>query len=852
MRRFVSLAVLLFFTVPFGASMVGCGSKTVTVFCNGGDSGPVVGQVKSITLSPAFATFGESIDFGQIGSALSATAVDCKGSQVSVNRYVFATTDMSFADINPSTGSVCGGTWNRNTGGGIPDYTLCTTPVNPPANTVAYVTATADGAVSNAIPVYVHPVVTSIVLGSPSPTASSFGVTGYSIGSASTTFTASSAPFIGSAVTLSGFPTSTFLNGQQVTVTSSATNSFTVATTFGKAVSTAPVTEAGTATSSSAVCLATSDPATNCCPVSTTAVLTAPAYTGTSCLSQRTSAQLTARAYQNGTVNPSDNLTCRIGHLQYSAQNSSVLTIDQNGVATAAQPGSTIITASIATSGSGGAAGFFSTCPPASIALAIPGTTATSQNVNVNTSQPLTATVVDTNNVVLTGINLTYVSTTPTTIPAGSGTVTPAFPGSATITAECLPPACNSAPISQAGVFGNGKTVTSNGIQITSPGTNATVLYIASTQSQYLLPVDFSTNQQGTLVKLPYVPNSMVLANDGGTLFLGSTTAMMSVSATNFQVTNTSLGAAGTVLSISPNSQTLVVTDPVRKTVSLVTATGSTETTTGGVGTSAQWSPDSSTVYITAQNNQLLVHSDYNGWYTIPTSVQYVDVATTIPSVGAFFATNTNITEARSYCPVTTVTPGTPPVATNIYDPVANDTAVQNDHLAATNDGNHILGATVSGGATLNDIAVTIPSSALRCSTAPTPVTFGTTFTQHPLVGAAATAITGVVPASNSALAFVTYTGTGGILPEYIPGTGAVVPVVLSGGATAPVAGVFSTDNTTFFTGTSGDNQVHLISVTGTTAADQPTKVIAPKLPDGNGNTVVPNLIAQRPKKSTT
>jgi len=64
------------------------------------------------------------------------------------------------------------------------------------------------------------------------------------------------------------------------------------------------------------------------------------------------------------------------------------------------------------------------------------------------------------------------------------------------------------------------------------------------------------------------------------------------------------------------------------------------------------------------------------------------------------------------------------------------------------------------------------------------------------------------------------------------------------------VAGVFITDNLTFFAGTTGDNQVHLITVNGTTATD--TSVIAPKLPDGNGNIVVPNLLVQRPKKATS
>jgi hypothetical protein len=112
-----------------------------------------------------------------------------------------------------------------------------------------------------------------------------------------------------------------------------------------------------------------------------------------------------------------------------------------------------------------------------------------------------------------------------------------------------------------------------------------------------------------------------------------------------------------------------------------------------------------------------------------------------------------------------------------------------------------------------------------------------------------------VLPASNSALAFVTYNGTSGNLPEYVPsagGGGVVSYVPLTGGAgLAPVSGVFSTDNKTFFAGTSGDNQVHLITVNGTSATD--TSVIAPKLPNTtNGNPAVPDLLVQHPKKATS
>jgi hypothetical protein len=333
----------------------------------------------------------------------------------------------------------------------------------------------------------------------------------------------------------------------------------------------------------------------------------------------------------------------------------------------------------------------------------------------------------------------------------------------------------------------------------------------------------------------------------------------MTVSALTNQIASSNQAIPGTVLSVSPDGATVVVTDPIRQTVSLVVG-GNATSTFGGVGTRAQWSPDSQTVYIAAANNQLLVHSVYNGWYSTPTTTQYVDVAVTVPSVGAFFATNTNVTEGRSYCATSTIAAtGNPPAVANVFYPVANDTTVQADRIAATTDGLHILGATVAPTPTVSDIVDNLsqnspklpgaqPDGPLACTTATSSVVFNTSATTHPLTGIAATSITGVDPASNSLLAFVTYTGTSGLLPEYIPGTGTVTTVPLSSGATAPVAGVFSTDNKTFYAGTTGDNQVHLITVTGTTATD--TSVIAPKLPDPNGNVVVPNLLVQRPKKT--
>jgi len=70
-------------------------------------------------------------------------------------------------------------------------------------------------------------------------------------------------------------------------------------------------------------------------------------------------------------------------------------------------------------------AGFFSTCPPASINLSIPGQPAGTSKVTVaiNNLQPLIATVIDTQGNPISGLSLEFNSTTPQTIPAAIGSV---------------------------------------------------------------------------------------------------------------------------------------------------------------------------------------------------------------------------------------------------------------------------------------------------------------------------------------------------------------------------------------------------------------------------------------------
>ena len=800
-RRCAGLALLLFFAIPFGLSVTGCGHKAAAPqFCYGGDSGPVVGQLTTITLNQSLAVQGESLNYGQIGPGLSATGTDCKGNSVSLSHIVYATTDMSIADINPASGQTCGGTWNRNTGGGIADYTTCTPPAASNRNKyLAYVTATSDGITSNAIPVYVHATVTGIVFGKSSA------------GSCST------------------------------------------------------------------------DPDTTCCPASPTTVKTAPYYDGSSCVSQNQLAQVAARVYTNNTTNPADNITCKAGHLAFTAEGASgIVSLDPNGVATAGQPGSVVLSAGLSNSANASTIGFFSTCAPASITLAPVGTTSNGPiSVALNNTQSFTATAIDTKGNPLTGLALEFESSSPQTIPASAaGSVTPAFPGAATITAVCQPPSCNPAPFSQLGYLGNGKPVTSNGIQVTTAGSSSTVLIVGSTQSQYIFPVDLTTGLAGALVKLPYVPNSMILSQDGSTLYMGSSGGLMTLSTSALATNSANQSVQGQVLSVSPDGSTLVTTDPSRNTVSLIATSsgGGVLATTNGVGTHAQWSPDSQTVYITTTGNTLLTHSSYTQWQSTPISGSgsadqtYSDVAVMVPAIGAYFAGSPS-TDGRTYCSLTTRVPGSgiPPTENNLFAPLADAQNLPAERVTATVDGNHILGASSTTG--VSDIFLNKPTSQViagqqpngpqSCTTVPEAQTvkFTTSTAAYPFAGIAPAQITGVDAASNSALAFITFNGSGNAkLPFYVPNSsspnGSLGYFSLStaqGTPQAPVAGVFSTDNLTFFVGTSGDNVVHQLAIKyPASGAPQITDAaqIVPQLPLASGSgTATPNLIVQRPKK---
>ena len=91
-----------------------------------------------------------------------------------------------------------------------------------------------------------------------------------------------------------------------------------------------------------------------------------------------------------------------------------------------------------------------------------------------------------------------------------------------------------------------------------------------------------------------------------------------------------------------------------------------------------------------------------------------------------------------------------------------------------------------------------------------------------------------------------------GLLPTYQPSAtagqpGTLTNVQLSGTAQAPIAGVFSPDETLFFVSTSGDNLVHFIDP----VALKDTQTINPNLTDANGKPVPAQMLAVKPRATT-
>jgi len=850
MRRLLTLLCLFGLALPAGISISGCTRNPAANYCNGEGYGLKVTDVAAITLQPQIA--GISLAYGQTQQVSTPTATTCKGTTVGINAssYSYGTTNNQLVDISPS-GNICAGTWNRNTGGGIADYTYCYYPDPLPSTgglpySIAYITATADSVTSNPVAVYVHAPITAVSLVGPTSClsqsqtaqldalayysdngtqslicqpAATATITGYSVISGVATLTASNSFVAGERVTFSGLSSATFLNGLTSTVLSTGLSNaqFEVAATASDAGFTV---DSGTATTT--------------------------------------------------TSNP----TCgsSIGTFSFSVGTSAVATINATtNVITAEQPGTTAIIATLAETAS--SAGYFSTCPPESISMTL-ANGSTKGVVTQGATQNLTTTITDTLGNSITGLALTYQSTNPIDISVSSGAITASYPGAASINAVCEPPSCNPAPINEIGLFGTGLPLSSNPVSIIVPGTASDYVWFAAPgQSQYFYSMQLLTGNPGSVVRLPYVPNSMVMDRLGNNLYFGSLYELIIYSTSTNSIIKQNANVPGVVLAVSPNNSYVLINDQTRDVFYIYNVSAGTTTSFSGLGAAAAWTPDSSTLYIADSaalggnhTNTMYVYNNNTGWSTYDLSVSdgAQSLAITIPSVGAYLAGPLSIV-AHTWCPSGTVGNN----ASMLFYPQSDAVNLQTSVLGATTDGAHILGAVPNGSSiNLSDIGVTIPATVCTgvgasapaqggtlssLSTSPTIISNSVSLNAGTNVDVSAVdqVVAGTEPTTASVttaapIAFITYNASSTAtaqLPYYLPlSTGSVgsvgyvtfnYPSTVTATATAPLAGAFSPDNSIFFVSTAGDNEIHFISIPANVSATAPTdsQQISPDLP---------------------
>jgi hypothetical protein len=402
------------------------------------------------------------------------------------------------------------------------------------------------------------------------------------------------------------------------------------------------------------------------------------------CMSQNQIRTLQATAFSGGI-----NITSQVGPFTWTqvdtnvAKITPIVTVTSYNVATnqataePSTPGQTQVIAS--------ASGAFSqpfnieTCPVQCIDLQVVSNG--SQNSGVTrfvadkgTSETIVATAVDVQGCIVPKPPLTWISSAPAALTAGSGTtgctagqtcaVTTTQPGSATITASCSPPTCNIGfplnpanfpapyipqpvyPITAISGLVTGATAATS-VLATSRDCSTDVLC-----SVAIYNVSTSTNLEGSAVQLPTPPNSLLYSAAGDKAYTGSDFGALAINPANLGSTTnpfSSLPAPGTtlgfvtgkVLAISPNGNFAAFSDTVSTpnqvyVVSTASPTPAVTPLNINSATAAAFSPDGLKVFILGNGgNTLYIYSPLQSLLP-PISLPTAATSVVFNSTGSF------------------------------------------------------------------------------------------------------------------------------------------------------------------------------------------------------------------------
>lgn len=423
------------------------------------------------------------------------------------------------------------------------------------------------------------------------------------------------------------------------------------------------------------------------------------------CVSQTQTLQYTATAFNGATP-----LTAaEVGGFNFAVGNPNVATIatadqpvgqpNNQITAKAATPGQTAIVAG--NSGTVSLGAQFITCGPAKISLHVTSSTDTAFSIAVAATKQLAADVVDANGVTITGVTLTYESSTAAASATTGGLVNGLAPGQSTITASCTPPTCNS---------GVNTVIFSNPVAATITGTAVlTTTYVTSTGfgtagcnlasplalcTPQIIPIPTGTNTPGTALAIPditiasvatkTIPNSLLVSSGGSKVFFGSSNGLGILDTTTNGIV-IAVSVPGKVIAASPGGVKVIVADPVaNKTYVYDSSLQAFDTLNISGVTAAGFTPDGLKAYLLSGTTLYQYATSQISLRTIPMgdTGESVDI---LPGQFVYIATASGNMGARSTCRTPTSVP--------------NDTTYAPEATISTDTGTQFVrGVTLSSG----------------------------------------------------------------------------------------------------------------------------------------------------------
>lgn len=501
------------------------------------------------------------------------------------------------------------------------------------------------------------------------------------------------------------------------------------------------------------------------------------------CVSSGGTQNFTAAAFNNGT-----DITTSVGPISWGSTSTSVVTVNSNGLATAASPGTAAVFAS-ATNSSGASStsspATFNTCAVKNISFHVSGAPDTSFSTTfpATTQQQLVTDVTDVSGKTVSS-GLTF-----TVIPAALGTFSgatfsPASGGTGAIVASCAPPSCN---------IGLNFDTFSNPVVANVSGTVSGSVWVASTAGKALVSIAPATNTAGTPVTLPAQPNSLIVGSGQKNAYLGSSSGLMVV-ALSASTVNTIGGATGRVLAVDPLEQRVIVSNGTN--VFVVTVSSSQVQTLNIAGaTAAAWTPDGFYAYIVAGSNA--------AEYQSSTGLVTQQFNLTSPAADVAFLTNGQFAYFAQTSAVTVRRP-----CDNLQTDSIPTSGAPHKIRATTNNAT-VFAVDTTSSSTGFDIITPAITSGTGCGQAVTDTTKFRDF------GVGVFTPTQLITTPDSNYAFVTGASN---LVGYNLAQDQVISVALTGGA-QPLSGDALLDSSSLYIGGS-DGNVHQLTISNGTITD--------------------------------